>query len=48
MGEKVVKKQFRKGNRAFPSGTVDKNEPANAEDTGLTPDPEIFHKPRSN
>ena len=44
----MVKKQFRKGDRVFPSGIVDKNEPVNAEDTGLIPDPKRFHKPRSD
>ena len=32
----------------FPSGTVDKNLPANAEDTGLIPGPGISHMWRSN
>ena len=31
-----------------PSGTVDKNEPAIAGDTGSVPSPKRFHKPQSN
>ena len=32
----------------FPGGTVDKNPPANAENTGSIPDPGRFHIPLSN
>lgn len=32
----------------FPGGIVDKNAPANAENTGSIPDPGRFHMPRSN
>ena len=32
----------------FPGGTVDKNPPANAGDTGSSPGPGRFHMPRSN
>ena len=32
----------------FPSGSVDKNPPANAGDTGLSPGPGRSHMPRSN
>ena len=32
----------------FPGGTVVKNLPANAEDTGLSPGPGRSHMPRSN
>ena len=32
----------------FPGGTVVKNLPANAGDTGLSPGPERSHMPRSN
>ena len=32
----------------FPGGPVDKNLPANAEDTGWIPDPGRLHMPRSN
>ena len=34
--------------RDFPGGAVVKNLPANAEDTGLTPDPGRSHMPQSN
>ena len=34
--------------RDFPGGTVVKNLPANAGDTGLSPGPGRFHMPRSN
>ena len=32
----------------FPGGTVVKNPPANAGDTGLSPDPGRYHMPQSN
>jgi len=32
----------------FPSGTVEKNPPANAGDTGSIPGPGRFHMPQSN
>ena len=32
----------------FPGGTVDKNLPDNARDTGWIPGPGRFHTPRSN
>ena len=32
----------------FPGGTVDKNLPADARDTGSNPDPGRFHMPQSN
>ena len=35
-------------NRTLLVGTVDKNPPANAGDTGLIPGLGIFHMPRSN
>ena len=34
--------------RDLPGGTVVKNLPANAGDTGLSPGPGRFHMPRSN
>ena len=34
--------------RGFPSGTVVKNPPANAGDTGLSPGPGRSHMPQSN
>ena len=34
--------------RYFPGGTVVKNSPANAGDTGLSPGPGRSHMPRSN
>ena len=34
--------------RAFPSGSVVKNPPANAGDKGVIPDPGRSHTPRSN
>ena len=36
------------GNGGFPGGSVVNNLPANAEDTGLIPDPGGSHMPRSN
>ena len=36
------------GLRDFPGGAVDKNLPANAEDTGSSPGPGRSHMPRSN
>ena len=35
-------------NRDFPGGTVVKNPPANAGDTGSSPGPGRSHMPRSN
>ena len=32
----------------FPGGTVDRNLPANAGDTGSSPDPGRLHMPQSN
>ena len=40
------KKKRRK--RDFPGGTVVKNPPANAGDTGLSPGPGRSHMPQSN
>ena len=37
-----------KRNKGFPGGSVVKNLPANAGDTGSTPDPERSHMPWSN
>ena len=37
-----------KNGQDFPGGTVDKNPPANAGDTGSIPGPERFHMPWSN
>ena len=37
-----------KNGQDFPGGTVDKNLPANAGDTGSIPGPESFHMPWSN
>ena len=34
--------------RDFPGGAVVKNPPANAGDTGLSPDPGRSHMPQSN
>ena len=34
--------------RDSPGGTVDRNPPANAGDTGLIPDMRRFHMPQSN
>ena len=36
------------GFKGFPGGTVVKNPPANAGDTGSSPGPGRFHIPRSN
>ena len=36
------------GHRGFPGGTVVKNLPANAGDTGSSPGPGRSHMPRSN
>ena len=41
----IIKKST---NRDFPGGTVVKNPPANAGDTGSSPGPERSHMPRSN
>ena len=41
-------KQTEKVNRGFPGGTVVKNPPANAGDTGLSPGPGRSHMLRSN
>ena len=35
-------------NEDFPGGTVDRNPPANAGDTGSSPDPGRLHMPQSN
>ena len=35
-------------NTDFPGGTVVRNPPANAGDTGLSPGPGRSHRPRSN
>ena len=40
----IIKNNF----RYFPDGTVVKNPPANAGDTGLSPGPGRSHMPRSN
>ena len=40
--------QPKKRPRDFPGGAVVKNPPANAGDTGLSPDPGRSHMPRSN
>ena len=34
--------------RAFPGGSVVKNPPANAEDTGSNPGPGRYHMPQNN
>ena len=39
---------FLKGMKDFPGGTVVKNPPANAGDTGSSPGPGRSHMPRSN
>ena len=39
---------FENGIRDFPGGTVVKNLPANAKDTGSSPDPGRSHMLRSN
>ena len=39
---------LRRKGRDFPGGTVAKNPPANAADTGLSPGPGRSHVPRSN
>ena len=38
----------RPSHSVFPGGTVDKNVPANAKDTGLIPGPGRFHMPQSS
>ena len=40
--------RLRSGGRDFPGGTVVKNPPANAGDTGLSPGPGRSHMPQSN
>ena len=45
-GQKKERKKEKK--RDFPGGTVVKNPPANAGDTGSTPGPGRSHMPRSN
>ena len=47
MGSQRVRHNWATGLH-FPSGAVDKNSPANVEDTGLIPGPGRFHKPQSN
>ena len=39
---------FQETNEGFPGGTVVKNPPANAGDTGLSPGPGRSHMPWSN
>ena len=41
-------KELKRYYRGFPGGTVVKNPPANAGDTGLSPGPGRSHMPRSN
>ena len=43
-GNLIIKRDF----RGFPGGTVVKNPPANAGDTGSSPGPGRSHMPRSN
>ena len=43
-----TKCQFKSAWLVFPGGTVDKNVPATAGDTGSIPGPGRFHMPRSN
>ena len=43
-----MKKGSRSNERDFPGGTVVKNPPASAGDTGLSPGPGRSHMPRSN
>ena len=44
----VYNNECLKGVLVFPGGAVVKNPPANAEDTGPSPDPGRSHMPRSN
>ena len=44
----AIIKNKTKQNRDFPGGAVVKNPPANAGDTGSSPDPGRSHMPRSN
>ena len=43
-----VMRTFKIYSRGFPGGTVGKNPPANAGDTGSSPGPGRSHMPRSN
>ena len=46
--EALTKSPTRKNVQYFPGGTVNKNPPASAGDTGLIPGPGRFHVPWSN
>ena len=46
--EALTKSPTRKNVQDFPGGTVNKNPPASAGDTGLIPGPGRFHVPWSN
>ena len=49
MGKRTIKEmRIRKEEEGFPGGTVVENLPANAGDTGSSPDLERSHMPRSN
>ena len=39
---------FKRNTLGFPGGSMTKNPPANAEDTGSVPGPGRFHMPQSN
>ena len=46
--EEAVFSSLKNELQGFPGGTVVKNPPANAGDTGSSPGPGRFHMPRSN
>ena len=46
--DKMLKKKKKTHSEGFPGGTVVKNPPANAGDTGSIPGPGRSHMPRSN
>ena len=48
MGAGLTTLNVKSNQLAFPGGSVVKNLPANAGDTGLTPDPVRSHMPWSN
>ena len=48
LGDLITAEDQNHGQGGFPGGTVVKNPPANAGDTGLSPGPGRSHMPRSN
>ena len=44
----LTSETFKKNKRDSPGDAVGKNPPANAEDTGSSPDPGIFHMLQNN